>query len=95
MAGATPLRDPAVFDLPPNQSMVIAYLLQAGADFRMQDKDGDTVMHFACMKTTPQGSHENALKILLSSPASSLTESQNCRGDTPLLVATRYVFAYE
>ena len=73
------------------QPMVIAYLLQAGADYKIRDKDGDTVVHFACMKATPQGSHDRALEMLLSSPASSVIDYQNCRGDTPLLVAARYI----
>ena len=64
--------------------------MQVGADWKLSDKDGDTVLHFACMKEVPLGQHEKTLDFLLSkSPAIALVNAQNSRGDTPLLVAAR------
>ena len=64
-------------------------LLNNGADWKVRDKDGDTVLHFACMKQSPQGNPDATLEYLLSMPTSSLINAQNSRGDTPLLVAVR------
>ena len=75
--------------LPP-QLPVGACLMQVGADCKLRDKDGDSVLHFACMKEVPQGQHCKTLEFLLSkSLTSSLINTQNSRGDTPLLVAAR------
>jgi ankyrin repeat protein len=71
------------------QMGVVALLLSNGANWRIKDKDGDCVLHFACMKEAPQGNHKGTLQLLLSSPAGLLINSQNSRGDTPLLVAIR------
>ena len=55
------------------------------------DKDQDTVLHFACMKEVSHGMHEKTLQLLLNTPAKSLINKQNSKGDTPIMVATRYV----
>ena len=68
---------------------VIALLLSNGANWQARDKDGDTVLHFACMKEVAQGNHDAALEFLLSTPAATLINAQNSRGDTPLLVTLR------
>ena len=68
---------------------MVALLLNNGANWQLRDKDGDTVLHFACMKEVPQGNHDATLQFLLSTPAINLLNSQNCRGDTPLLVSIR------
>lgn len=72
------------------QLPVVLFLLGMGADWRMVDKDGDTLLHFACMKEVESGMHDNTLEYLLYTPAfATLRNSQNVRGDTPLMVATR------
>lgn len=69
---------------------IVSFLLHNGADWKSRDKDGDTVLHFACMKSSPQGLHKQTLEYLLEkSPAVSLLDVQNNRGDTPILVAAR------
>ena len=68
---------------------MVVMLLSNGADWRLKDKDGDTILHFVCMKDNANGNHDATLKYLLSTPASSLINAQNSRGDTPLLVAIR------
>ena len=61
-----------------------------GADWKMVDKDGDTLLHFACMKEVESGMHDRTLEYLLRTPAfAALRDSQNVRGDTPLMAATR------
>ena len=66
------------------------YLLSKGADWKAVDKDGDTLLHFACMKEVENGMHDKTLEYLLRMPAfAALRDSQNVRGDTPLMVATR------
>ena len=55
------------------------------------DKDNDTVLHFACMKEVSHGMHERTLQLLLNTSAKSLINKQNSKGDTPIMVATRYV----
>ena len=65
------------------------YLIGQGADWRAVDKDGDSVLHFACMKEVEHGMHERTLEYLLTSLAIALKDCQNIRGDTPLMVATR------
>ncbi len=65
------------------------FLLSMGADWKLVDKDGDTVIHFACMKEVKHGMHDKTLEYLLTTGASRLMNSQNCRGDTPIMVAIR------
>ena len=66
------------------------YLLSMGGDWKAVDKDGDTLLHFACMKEIENGKHDSTLEYLLLTPAiAALRDSQNVRGDTPLMVATR------
>ena len=66
------------------------YLLSLGADWKAVDKDGDTLLHFACMKEVEHGMHDKTLEYLLSASAIPvLKDRQNVRGDTPLMVATR------
>ena len=55
------------------------------------DKDQDTVLHFACMKQVSHGMHERTLQLLLNTPAKSLINKPNSKGDTPVMVATRCV----
>jgi ankyrin repeat protein len=72
---------------------VVMYLLQEGADLKLLDSENDTVLHFACMKTIPQGRHDTTLEFLLSTvEGSKLVNSQNNSGDTPLLVAVKCGF---
>ena len=59
-----------------------------GADWKLTDSDGDTVLHLACMKETT-GSHEKILEFLMTTPASSIKDTTNSAGDTPVMVATR------
>lgn len=63
--------------------------MSQGADWRRTDKDGDTVLHFACMKSIPQGQHEKTLEYLLTTPLSQLKDARNANGDTPIMAATR------
>ena len=65
------------------------YLLSLGADWRAVDKDGDTLLHFVCMKEVEHGMHDKTLDYLLTTSTIALKDSQNVRGDTPLMVATR------
>ena len=72
------------------QLHVLMFLLGMGADWRMVDKDGDTLLHFACMKKIESAMHDKTLEYLLCAPAfAGLKDSQNVRGDTPLMIATR------
>ena len=72
------------------QLPVVLYLMGQGADWRAVDKDGDSVLHFACMKEVSHGMHDKTLEYLLTSSAIALKDCQNIRGDTPLMVASRY-----
>lgn len=74
------------------QLSVVMYLMSQGADWRRTDKDGDTVLHFACMKSIPQGQHEKTLEYLLTTPLSQLKDARNANGDTPIMAATRCGF---
>lgn len=65
------------------------YLMSRGADWRQRDKEGDTALHYACMKQLPQGQHEKALEYLLTTPLSQLKDAQNINGDTPIMTAIR------
>ena len=60
-----------------------------GADWKAVDSDGDTVLHVACMKEVTHGMHDRTVEALLTTPIKRLKNSQNCRGDTPIMVATR------
>lgn len=75
----------------PPQLPVVAYLLSLEANLKAVDKDNDTVLHFACMKEVSHGMHDRTLQLLLNTPAKSLINKQNSKGDTPIMVATRYV----
>ena len=55
------------------------------------DNDQDTVLHVACMKHVPHGMHKKTLQLLLDTPAKSLINELNNKGDTPIMVATRCV----
>ena len=74
------------------QLTVVMYLLSSGADWKAVDKDGDTILHFTCMKEVDHGMHEKTLEYLLSTPVIALKNRQNVRGDTPIMIATRYLF---
>ncbi len=63
--------------------------MQRGANWKTVDKEGDTILHFACMKEAKGALHDKTLEFLLSSPVSMLKDVQNGRGDTPIMVATR------
>ena len=63
--------------------------MRLDADWKAVDKDKDTVLHFACMKEVPHGMHEKTLEFLMTTQVSTLKNAQNCRGDTPIVVATR------
>ena len=67
------------------------YLISRGADWRHRDKDGDTALHFACLKELPQGQHEKTLEYLLTTPLSQLKDAQNVSGETPLNTACKWV----
>ena len=72
---------------------MVVYLFSLGVDWKAVDKDGDTVLHFACMKEVDHGMHDKTLDYLLSSSAAaSLKDAQNVRGDTPLIIASRCGF---
>jgi len=64
--------------------------MRMGADWKAVDKDGDTVLHFACMKEVSHGMHDKTLEFLMTSSFATLKNTQNIRGDTPIMVATRY-----
>ncbi|CAI8035970.1 Serine/threonine-protein kinase EDR1 [Geodia barretti] len=68
------------------------YLMSRGADWRHTDKDGDTALHFACMKAVPQGQHEKTLEYLLTTPLFQLKDAQNTSGETPLNTACKCKF---
>ena len=74
------------------QVTVVAMLINSNADWNAKDKDGDTVLHFSCMNQNPGGNHLATLRFLLTTPAKSLIDTQNTRGDTPLHVAIRYMY---
>lgn len=63
--------------------------MQRGADWKAVDTEGDTILHFSCMKEAKGGLHDKLLEFLLSSPVGTLKNAQNGRGDTPIMVATR------
>ena len=67
------------------------YLMSKGADWRRTDRDGDTVLHFTCMKAIPNGRHDKTLEYLLTTPISQLKDARNTSGDTAVMVATRSV----
>ena len=67
------------------------YLLSLGANWKAVDKDGDTLLHFACMKEVDHGMHDSTLEYLLSMQTAALMNCRNVRGDTPLMVAMRQV----
>lgn len=71
------------------QLAVVIFLMRLDADWKAVDKDKDTVLHFACMKEVPHGMHEKTLEFLMTTQVSTLKNAQNCRGDTPIVVATR------
>ncbi len=73
------------------QVAIVAMLLNNSADWNLRDKDGDTILHFNCMNDNPNGNYIATLQFLLSTPANALINAQNSRGDTPLLVAIRYI----
>ena len=65
--------------------------MSKGADWRRTDRDGDTVLHFVCMKSIHHGQHEKTLEYLLTTPVSQLKDARNSSGDTAVMVATRSV----
>ena len=67
-------------------------LMNEGADWRAVDAVGDTVLHFACIKEVPCGRHDQTLEYLMSTPARTLKDSCNKRGDTPIFLAARHVY---
>ena len=73
---------------------MVIYLINQGADWRRTDKDGDTVLHFACMKEIPQGQHNQTLEYLLTTPLIQLKDACNANGDTPIMTAARYVTSH-
>lgn len=75
---------------PSSQLPVVIFLMRMGADWKAVDKDGDTVLHFACMKEVSHGMHDKTLEFLMTSSFATLKNTQNIRGDTPIMVATRY-----
>ena len=66
--------------------------MNEGADWRAVDAVGDTVLHFACIKEVPCGRHDQTLEYLMSTPARTLKDSCNKRGDTPIFLAARHVY---
>ena len=83
--GPLPLLPPLFHQLP-----VLLFLMRSGANWKAVDEEGDTVLHFACMKEVSHGLHDKTLEFLLATPIASLKNAQNVRGDTPINVATRY-----
>jgi len=73
------------------QLPVVAYLLSKEANIKAVDKDLDTVLHFACMKEISHGMHTRTVELLLNTPAKELINKTNSKGDTPIMVATRFV----
>ena len=71
------------------QLPVLLFLMRSGANWKAVDEEGDTVLHFACMKEVSHGLHDRTLEFLLATPIASLKNAQNVRGDTPINVATR------
>ena len=63
--------------------------MRSGANWKAVDEEGDTILHFACMKEVSHGVHDRTLEFLLAMPIASLKNAQNVRGDTPINVATR------
>lgn len=69
------------------------FLLHVGANIQLKDMEQDSVLHFACMKSVPHGTHEAILELLLdSSEARSMANLRNAKGDTPLMLAARCGF---
>lgn len=69
------------------------FLLHVGASIQSKDMEQDSVLHFACMKSVPHGTHEAILELLLETPeARSLANARNAKGDTPLSLAARCGF---
>ena len=75
------------------QIHIIIFLIQQGADWKAVDTEGDSVLHFACMKEMKSGVHDKTLELLLNPPVVALKNKQNARGDTPIMVATRYMYS--
>lgn len=73
------------------QLPVIVYLFHHGANIRAVDKDGDSVLHFACMKNFKHGRHIETVRFL-SHCLLPYPNEQNQAGDTPLMVALRHCF---
>ena len=72
---------------------IAAYLVHEGADCLARDTENDTILHFACMKVVPHGSHLSTVEFLLVTSAIKSINSRNSTGDTPLMVAVRCGFA--
>ena len=74
------------------QPHMVMFLFHRGADMKAVDKDGDTVLHFACMKQFDDSStcHNQTLRILLTAKVV-CPNRQNLAGDTPLMTALRSV----
>ena len=69
------------------------FLLHVGANIQLKDMEQDSVLHFACMKSVPHGTHEAILELLLeTTEAKGMIDVRNAKGDTPLMLAARCGF---
>ena len=68
------------------------FLVDRGADYRALDDDGDSMLHFACMREFCNGNHEKTITILINALKADVN-LQNKHGDTPLMIAIKYVFS--
>lgn len=73
------------------QLSVVMYLMSRGVEWGHTDRDGDTVLHMACMKNMPHGEHEKTLEYLLTTPLSQLMNARCLCGDTALNKACKSV----
>ena len=75
------------------QANVAVFLLHVGANIQLKDMEQDSVLHFACMKSVPHGTHEAILELLLeTTEAKGMIDVRNAKGDTPLMLAARCGF---
>ena len=72
------------------QSDLVKFLLKSGAIGSLVDNEGDSAIHYVCLKDQAERTHVEALNLLLEQAANS--SLQNKKGDTPLHIAARFVY---
>lgn len=64
------------------------FLHRLRANIQVVDSEGDSILHFACMKNFKHGCHVETVKIL-SAFLMPYPNQKNHAGDTPLMLALK------